>query len=673
MQESSENINNNDTVRKKGGRAEKGEERSVPENDLHNDNNELSDESEEAAVVGDEESTVISRQYRKPNFVKKILFFCAGLEGVIVQKEAFVVEHSKYISIGLTVFYTAVLSGLSGGYAISRIFSNGLVYVPFGLLWSSIILNLDRLVIIGLRRDSGSGKGFLNWSYGIGLDALGILSRIVLACFIGFIVSEPLKLRLFKAEINQEYVRILESEEEEKQAANRNLIIEDKKERIQGLDENLRDSRAEISRLRVQLSQEIGGDLGGDRGDGPQARAIKQEIEREDWNRQEITTQVNALRDDIDDLNESAALEQSGQDSSSQNATVIDDLSFLNSMKAMHRLSENDSTIRNINYFITALFIVMEILPVFLKFLFSKGMYEDLLERQNSVYKSDIQDEVKEIASAQLLRENLREVVRKASETEKDIAKEKYDGILLEQRREVQAKLKRVEVEINRQAEVQERLNEFKTNFFAKIIEEADLNIREDIKNIGSEYIKNVSDEAATLINDFTEVYRKVISERMPAARQKAEKDAITNIAKFGDENRELIIASLNQISNEARKKVPAQVSVLSDLIVKDRFEELANLEEALNQAFRDVVSQRLRTSKGMKAEDYLSQADELIERLDILRRNATQNIISDTEENLDEYMSSVAEEASNELVNVMRESLRDYLLKKSQQDDYIS
>lgn len=673
MQESSrdrESVGSNDGEDRQERSAEK---EFNEENDSYDkSNDEISEKNEKATAFQDGESTEISRPYRKPNAVKRFLFFCAGIEGVIVQKEAFVVEHSKYISIGLTVFYTAVLSGLSGGYAISRIFSSRWVYVPFGLLWSSIILNLDRLVIIGLRRDSGSSKGALNWLYGIGLDAIGILSRIVLACFIGFIVSEPLKLRLFKTEINQEYARILGAEEEAQRAANRNLIIEDKKERIQSLEVTLRNSVEEISRLRVQLSQEIGGNLGGDRGDGPQARAIKQEIEREDRNRQEITTQINTLRDDIDEINESAAISaQTNQDNFSQN--TIDDLSFLNSMKAMHRLSENDSTIRNINYFITALFVVMEILPVFLKFLFSKGMYEDLLERQNSVYKSDIQDEVKEIVSAQLLRENLREVVRKASETEKDIAKEKYDGILLEQKKEVRAKLRRVEVEIDRQAEVQERLNEFKRNFFSKILEEADLNIREDIKNIGSEYIKNVSDEAATLINDFTEVYRKVISERMPAARQKAEKDAVTNIAKFGDENRELIIASLNQISNEAKKKVPAQVSVLSDLIVRDRFEELSNLEQALNQAFRDVISQRLQMSKGIRAEDYFSQADELIERLDVLRRNATQNIINDTEENLDEYMNSVAIEASNELVNVMRESLRDYLLKKSQQDEYIN
>jgi len=668
MQENSqdqETFSSNENADVREGRTEK---KSNDDDNSCNMNELSSEETGENTVVKEEETTAISARYKKPNLIKKFLFFCAGIEGVIVQKEAFTVEHSKYISIGLTVFYTAVLSGLSGGYAISRIFSSGFVYVPFGLLWSSIILNLDRLVIIGLRRDSGSSKGILVWIYSLGLDAIGILSRLVLACFIGFIVSEPLKLRLFQTEINQEYVRILEAEEEQQRAANRELIIEDKKERIQALETTLEDSREEISRLRVQLSQEIGGDLGGDRGDGPQARAIKQEIEREDQNRREITDKINTLRDDIDDLNERAAtLAQTNQDNVPQ--TTIDNLSFLNSMKAMHRLSENDSTIRNINYFITALFIVMEILPVFLKFLFSKGMYEDLLERQNSTYKSDIQDEIKEIVSAQLLRENLREVVKKASETEKNIAKEKYDGILLEQKREVQAKLKRIEVEIDRQAEVQERLNKFKSNFFSKILEEADLNLREDIKSIGDEYIKNVSDEAATLINDFTEVYRKVISERMPAARQKAEKDAVTNIAKFGDENRELIIASLNQISNEARKKVPAQVSVLSDLIVKDRFEELANLEEALNQAFRDVVSQRLRTSKGIKAEEYFGQADDLIERLDILRRNATRNIINDTEENLDEYMSSVAAEASNELVNVMRESLRNYLIKKSQEE----
>lgn len=56
-------------------------------------------------------------------------------------------EKNKFIGIGTTIFFTAMLSAISGGYAIFFTFGSVLVSLIFGLIWGSMIFSLDRYKI----------------------------------------------------------------------------------------------------------------------------------------------------------------------------------------------------------------------------------------------------------------------------------------------------------------------------------------------------------------------------------------------------------------------------------------------------------------------------------------------------------------------------------------------
>jgi hypothetical protein len=615
---------------------EKGssEQSDIPPEEAHGSNNSRYDDNQHN-----------KKRPKRLNAVKRVLFFCAGLEGVIVAKELFISEHGKYVSIGLAVLFTACMSGLSGGYAISKIFTNSIIVIPFGVFWSALILNLDRLMLIGLGTDKASDKIDKTsdkkiWS---------VLSRLLLAIFIGFIVSEPLKLRLFDSEIQKEHIKILRNDKKEEIKDDNKVQIDEKRKIISRSEISLKASTAEISKLRAQLGQEIGGGIGGDIGDGPQAKAIKEQISREEEVRNRFSQDIKTMEKEIDELSKTKI----NKDNEESFLEAARKMSLLSSMKAMDNLSKNDAAIRNVNLFITALFIVVEMLPVFLKILFSGGVYEDLLREQNSICKSKIEEE-----------EGERSLTRKLGEDKRKIKSEKCDGLLNEQKREEQAKLDRVEVEIDIQAQAQEKLNNFKAQFLAELLKEAESKMGEYTSRIASEYVKNISLEKEEVIRTFTEVYQQVRKERMPGVRQKAKADATDNISKFENVNRKLVVDSLNQIFDETKRKMPEQVSTLSDLIVKDRFEEFFELEEILSQCFEEILSERLKEGESEKTRNYLKQADELIQELDALRSNAIQSVMNSAKGSFNAQIESLSREISPELVDALKEAVRNVVSK---------
>ena len=62
--------------------------------------------------------------------VQRFFWICAGTPVSVIEK--YPTEHSKYVGIGATIFFTALFAGLSGGYALYFVFSG----TVFAWLWS---------------------------------------------------------------------------------------------------------------------------------------------------------------------------------------------------------------------------------------------------------------------------------------------------------------------------------------------------------------------------------------------------------------------------------------------------------------------------------------------------------------------------------------------------------
>ena len=116
-------------------------------------------------------------------------------------------DRLKYTATGGVLLTTAAVAAVSAAFALQMA-----VRLPWwasliaGAMWGVVILNLDRLLIIGMTRRAG-------WLRNI----VGALPRVALAVLLGTVISTPLVLRIFQPEIDTE-LKALQNERNSKYA-----------------------------------------------------------------------------------------------------------------------------------------------------------------------------------------------------------------------------------------------------------------------------------------------------------------------------------------------------------------------------------------------------------------------------------------------------------------------
>ncbi|WP_420126205.1 DUF4407 domain-containing protein [Longimicrobium sp.] len=127
--------------------------------------------------------------------MKRFLLFCSGANTTGLR--AYPADESSYAGIGATVLLTAVLASLSGGYALFTVFGSIPVATVLGVLWGLVIFNLDRVIVSGMHTQK---HPLINLLYA--------LPRLGIAVLIAVVISRPLELKLFEAEIHNESMRM---------------------------------------------------------------------------------------------------------------------------------------------------------------------------------------------------------------------------------------------------------------------------------------------------------------------------------------------------------------------------------------------------------------------------------------------------------------------------------
>ena len=108
-------------------------------------------------------------------------------------------SRSRFVQMGLVLLTTAGLAVVSMATALRYAFHLHLLLAGLaGLLWGFIIINLDRLLILTMRPQSGGWRHSLFFI---------VLPRMVMAMFLGAVVSTPLVLMIFEKEINVQIVK----------------------------------------------------------------------------------------------------------------------------------------------------------------------------------------------------------------------------------------------------------------------------------------------------------------------------------------------------------------------------------------------------------------------------------------------------------------------------------
>ena len=162
--------------------------------------------------------------------LKKFFLTCSGVDTTLIN-DCSNGEQNKYVGIGATVFFTAVMAFIASSYALFTVFDNYFIAAIFGLIWGLLIFNLDRYIVSTIKKSEHKWK-----------EILQAAPRIILAIIIAIVIAKPLELKIFEKEINQ----VLLAQKNELTLANKEQIANQYTPEI-----------AELENSIIQLKNEI--------------------------------------------------------------------------------------------------------------------------------------------------------------------------------------------------------------------------------------------------------------------------------------------------------------------------------------------------------------------------------------------------------------------------------
>ena len=163
---------------------------------------------------------------------------------------------AKQTAMGSVLLTTAGFATISAAYALSITgIATGWAAIAGGLVWGLAILNLDRLLVIGL-----SGEKSIRRS------VMMALPRVFLAIVIGFVISTPLMLKVFESEIETQL--------------NRNILASQEQLRTDLKDSTLSSDLTEAETELAQMRALINAGPTADPAANPEVGLVQTEIEK---------------------------------------------------------------------------------------------------------------------------------------------------------------------------------------------------------------------------------------------------------------------------------------------------------------------------------------------------------------------------------------------------------
>ena len=343
--------------------------------------------------------------------LNEFLWICAGVNRKVLRQCP--TDYAKYAGVGGTILFTAVLAALSGGYAIYKVFADeqfntttklyetdiNAVYIAifFGIIWGFMIFNLDRFMVNTMYSD-GTHKITKD-------ERKGAAPRLVLAFFLGVVISTPIELRIFKDKIQAQLI-IAQGEERKKmdeQHQDLDVQIKEKEEKQSQNRKRLDRKRDELAKAEESLYNETIGRKGtGKFGYGPAAKQLQSNVDR-------LRREVEKLDQETKEANE--AIEKDIEVlKKERNNYALDAAKAEKSMKGfaaeLKALNTITSPFDDIELFLARglimfLFIAIEIIPTLFKLMMIDGPYDAIIKAEKHHIQalsdkriSDLNDEI---------------------------------------------------------------------------------------------------------------------------------------------------------------------------------------------------------------------------------------------------------------------------------------
>ncbi|MHC0444054.1 DUF4407 domain-containing protein [Flavobacterium sp. 3-218] len=307
--------------------------------------------------------------------LKQFFILCSGVDRDIL-KDCSEGEQTKYVGIGATVFFTAVMAFLASAYALFTVFDSIYPALIFGFVWSLLIFNLDRFIVSTIKKRDRFMDEFLQAT-----------PRIALAIIIAIVISKPLEIKIFEKEINT----VLLKEKNEMELANKKQIgtyfktdLDKNKAEIAGLKADIVKKEKEVNALYSTYITEAEGTAGTKKlGKGP---VYKEKREKHDAALKEYETLKTTNEAKIAEKEKAGKQLQADLDKKvSQTQPIIEGFDGLMArINALNKLPWLPS------FFIMLLFLAIETSPIIAKLLAPKGEFDFKQEEAETAMKATL-------------------------------------------------------------------------------------------------------------------------------------------------------------------------------------------------------------------------------------------------------------------------------------------
>lgn len=308
--------------------------------------------------------------------LKQFFILCSGADRNLLEgcSEG---EQTKYVGIGATVFFTAVMAFLASAYALFTVFDSIYPALIFGLVWSLLIFNLDRFIVSTIKKRDRFMDEFLQAT-----------PRIILAIIIAIVISKPLEIKIFEKEINT----VLLKEKNEMELANKKQVgnyfksdLDKNKAEIAALKADILKKEKEVNGLYSTYITEAEGTSGTKRlGKGP---VYKEKREKHDAALKEFETLKTTNEAKIAEKEKTGKQLQADLDKKvSQTQPIIEGFDGLMArINALNKLPWLPS------FFIMLLFLAIETSPIIAKLLAPKGEFDIKQEEAETAMKATLE------------------------------------------------------------------------------------------------------------------------------------------------------------------------------------------------------------------------------------------------------------------------------------------
>lgn len=310
----------------------------------------------------------------------RFLLWLAGVDYELASRSY--VDRARYTTVGLAVLVTAMAAGVSFFLVVSSAgvatVASALVSVP----WTALIVTLERSLAASATRRLGSVGG------AVVLTAV----RVVIAVLIAVVIAQPLMLRLFQAEIENQIqtTRLNESQAFTSQQYD-SPLVRDLQAQLRIAQDKVNQAQESLNQAQAAAGCEINGTCGSNTaGIGITAQERLAEV-------RQAQAEYDAERSHYQ-----AALAQIQQSTAELNARPV---GLLEQFQAFSEVASRDPSVAVASTIVVVLFVTVETLPVLLVVLArrrGRTLYEQLLAIHERYAQDEFEVEAVRAAGARL-------------------------------------------------------------------------------------------------------------------------------------------------------------------------------------------------------------------------------------------------------------------------------